>query len=352
MIQEKLQLSERAIVEKLKDLSRSYSPLEIKSIEPVVAKATGYQPDVEITLAWRGRRVRFLAEVKARTAPKAIRESLAQMKLAADRSNRNLLLVVPYLSSNIVDMLNRTGLSGLDLNGNYLIETANMVAVRLDQKNRFPDSQPIKKIFSGNSSIVGRLFLTRKHFASVNEIHASIEPLGGSLSLSAVSKVLKGLEDELIIEKSRRSIVLIQPEKLLERLEEAYRPPRVSVILKLKLPATGFGAVEMLANWLPPPVRWVLSGESSAEHYAITTPSAVYTLYATDLASLEQYEDDRFFNLTVRKTTDSFPYFDSRDGGGIRWSSPVQCDLELAKMGKREQELAASVRESIMENLR
>jgi hypothetical protein len=122
--------------------------------------------------------------------------------------------------------------------------------------------------------------------------------------------------------------------------------------MKLKLPAPGVNAVQNFGKVLPPSIAWVLSGESSVERYAVTTPGEVATVYATDFGPLEQYETDRFFNVILKKTLDSFPYFDVRERTGLRWSSPVQSYLELSKLDKRERELAGIVRASILEGLK
>ncbi|MBI3540611.1 MAG: hypothetical protein HY073_00440, partial [Deltaproteobacteria bacterium] len=116
-----------------------------------------------------------MADVKTRTSPKLISEGLWQLKNYQGKRKQNLLLIVPFLSKTIVEMLEREGLSGIDLNGNYLLQSPEMTAIRLDRENQFRESQPIKKIFSGNSSLVARLFLSsKKSFNSVNEIYSAI----------------------------------------------------------------------------------------------------------------------------------------------------------------------------------
>ncbi len=352
LIQENGLPTERDVVQKLTAQPDLFSPLKIKFANRA-RKVSGYQPDLIIDVKWKDRKATFFAEVKARTAPKGILQSLAEMRNVAGQTKEKFMLVVPYLSKTIVEMLTREGLSGLDLNGNYLIQAGDMLAIRLDQKNRFTESQPIKKIFSGNSSLVGRLLLsTRNRFRSVNEIHSSITALGGRLSLSAISKVLKGLEEELMVEKSRRGIILIQPEKLLQRLEEDYRPPKVSAVIRLKLPEIPRTAARRVGTLLSPSIGWTLSGESSIERYTVTTPPQTYIVYATDFAALSKYQDERFFNIVVMKTFDSFPYFDAREEKGLRWSSPIQCYLELSKLDKRERELAADIRNDILKKLK
>lgn len=352
MYQESNIVTEKGVLSELTSQRGLYAPLEITSVKERIRGDVG--SETKVTIRWQGRNIHFIAAVKTRTAPKLISEGLRQLRKYATLPKQNLLLIVPFLTKTIVEMLEREALSGLDLNGNYLIQSSEMVAIRLDRKNQFRESQSIKKIFSGNSSLVGRLFLlsAKRHFRSVNEIYSSIQNLDGSLSLSAVSKVLKGLEDELIIQKGREEIVLIQPDKLLQRLEEDCRLPKIVATMRLKLPTSDFSPLQGLGKLLPPPIRWVLSGESSAERYAVTTPAEIATIYTTDFGSLTQYENERFYNVVLKKTFDSFPYFDSREHDRLRWSSPIQCYLELAKLDKREQELARSVRQAILENLK
>ncbi len=349
-MQENNLISEKDILDLLDVRKGLYAPLAIVAIDRKVGKG---QSDAKITLSFRGRKVSFLAEVKSRTAPKIISEGLWRLKNYPNRSERNLLLVVPYLSKTIQELLNEENISGIDLSGNYMIQTSEVVAVRLDQKNQFPESQPIKKIFSGNSSIVGRLFLTAsKQYESVNAVNSAIKAFGGNLSLSAVSKVLSGLEDELIIEKSRGKIFLLQPEKLLQKLQDDYRPPKVTAEIRLQLPLKGLNSLQDLNKALAPSTRWVLSGESSVERYAVTTRAEISTVYATALGTWSQYENDRFYNVIMKRTLDSFPYFDARENNRLRWASPIQCYLELSKMDKREKEIAETVREAILTKLK
>jgi len=345
MIQENILVTEREILSRLARLREIYAPLEIISVKKQVKEEQGF--DATVTIGWRCRKVDFIAEVKTRTAPKLISEGLRRLKSYA-AGKRNRLLIVPYLSKTIVEMLERENLSGLDLNGNYLIQSPEMAAIRLDRENRFPESQPIKKIFSGNSSLVGRLLLSsQRSFDSVNKVCSAIRDLGGSLSLSTVSKVLKGLENELVIEKSRAGIVLIQPDKLIQRLEEDYRPPKVIATMQIKI-----NSLQDFGKIVTPPVRWILSGESSTERYTVTTPGEISTIYTTDLGNLERYENERFYNVVLKQTFDSFPYFDARKRDRLPWSSPIQCYLELSKLDKRERELAGNVRQTILENLK
>jgi len=345
-------LTEKEILARIESQKSLYAPLTIVSIEEQPTTGLGYRPDARVTLALKNRNVVFFAEVKTRTAPKMIEEALWRVKNTAVSAGSNFLLIVPYLSPSIVELLNREKANGIDLNGNYLIQAQDMIAMRLDQKNRFPESQPIKNVFAGESSLVGRLFLSAdRRFQSVNEVLSGIKSLGGGLSQSAVSKVLKGLEDELIIEKGPDGIALLQPEKLLRKLGENYRQPRISGSVKLKLPGISAKADLKMTDELRGILRggrWIISGESSAQRYAVMADASVLKIYLTDNTSLLKHQDDRFYNVLAQTTDAAFPYFDAREDKGLRWSSPVQCWLELSKLDKREREIADGVREVIL----
>ena len=345
-------LTGKEILAKIESQKSLYAPLTIVSIEEQPAVGLGYKPDARVTLALQNRNVVFFAEIKTRTAPKIIEETLWRVKKMAVSAGSNFLLIVPYLSPSIVELLNREKVNGIDLNGNYLIQVQDIIAMRLDRKNCFPESQSIKNIFANGSSLVGRLFLASdRRFQSVNDVFAGITNLGGGLSMSAVSKVLKGLEEELIIEKGADGISLLQPEKLLQKLGGNYRPPRILGSVKLKIPGitgqTDLKMTDELAGALKGD-RWVISGESSARRYAVMADASVLKLYITDDASLLKYQDDRFYNVLAQKTDAEFPYFDAREGNGLRWASPVQCWLELSRLDKREREIADGVREVIL----
>jgi hypothetical protein len=355
VIQENTLIGEREVLDRLTSRKDLYAPLEIRSIKPEAGSADR-GIDARITLAWRGRIVPFSVEIKARTAPKLISEAIWRLKSYAGSRKENLLLVVPFLSKAIIELLEREKMNGLDLNGNYLIQTADMVAIRLDRKNEFTESQSIKKIFSGSSSLVGRLFLSeKKRFESVNEVCAAIQKLGGSLSLSAVSKVLKGLEDEMIIERGSKGISLLQPEKLLRQLEEGYRPPKILASAKLKISIDAgvpyrFGEPGFFKTF--DASKWVLSGETSAFRYTLQADVGISKIYITDLEPYLKDQDERFFNVLAQKTEESFPFFDAQPKGEIRYSSPVQCYLELSKLDKREKEIAEPIREEILKKFK
>ena len=136
------------------------------------------------------------------------------------------LIIAPYIGAKQAKILEEKGISWLDLSGNMSIRVSNRIYIeRTGKPNRFPDTAPIKKIFQGTSSLVSRaLLLQPEGFESLTKITDFITQRSGkTIMLSTVSKVLKKLEDELLINRSMSLITAANPEKLLERLAEGYK---------------------------------------------------------------------------------------------------------------------------------
>lgn len=338
---------------KLIDGPALYSPLEVDNVtfDPQFQDSTGYirQVDALLELRWRDKRLRCAVMSKGQATPRAVRNILAHRREGVVPQNvaAEPVLLVPYLSDGIAEQLQTFGMSGIDLNGNFLILTPDLVAIRLDQPNQYPESRDIKKVYSYNSSIVGRFLLAaNRAFEQVNEIYDGIQEMGGGISLSTVSKVLKSLDEDMIISKKRGEIRLLQPGKLLDRLREGYREPRLGRNYKLKLRD---GEHEDVLNEILGADNWVWSGETSAEAYAATTTPRTRVAYFNELTpKLEaldmRFGDDRFYTCVLEQTDDDFVYFDRR---GQR-ASPVETYLALSQLDKREREIARDIREKII----
>lgn len=331
-----------------------YSPLRLATVdfERRLQTSAGDEVEVDIVfeVTWQKKQVRFFGEAKPNATPRSVRfameksQQIAQLGIPADQP----ALVLPYLSPGIVEELDGSGVSALDLCGNYLIQTPDLLAIRLDQPNEYPTSRDIKKIYSYNSSIVGRFLLREdRRFEQVNEIYEGIQERGGGISLSTVSKVLKGLADDLMIEKTKECIRVLQPRELLARLKAGYRSPRDQMTFKLKLPDNLGGQQEILTEVLGKE-GWIWSGTTSAQAYATTTPPTTTTVYTPELLTstnpLRKYENERFYNCIIKQTNDAFAYFD-RNGF---WSSAVETCLALSQLDKREREIARTIEESIL----
>ena len=266
------------------------------------------------------------------------------------------MVFVPYLSEEQLSQLEREGVSGLDLCGNGLIlAPGEMLLYRTGRPNLYPQSGPIKNVFRGASSLIARVFLLRPTYRAVGEIREEIERLGGAVALSTVSKVLAGLEEELIVGRQSGEIRLLQPEKLLQRLVENYRPPEITRRFIGKSRVSPEALLLGQAGWAAEnDLSLCFTGVSSVRFYATMAQEETRSVYCCDIASLLKHlgpdvqEQERFPNLELLQINSDVVYFDRRLAA---WASPLQTYLELATGGKREQETAEDVKALILRGL-
>jgi hypothetical protein len=349
-------ITEKTIIEQLKTGEIELPPLQLRFIEsdPVINGTRLF--DALVDLIWQDQQIRFAVECKAASTPKIIRNALNQLKLTKLPVGFYPLLVVPFLSESQLQELEREKISGIDLSGNGIVIVPGRLSIfRSGQKNRFPSSAPIKNIYRKNSSMVGRMFLSISEFNSVQKLCDEINkrnPLVAQwdrtpMSLATVSKALKTLESDLIIDRAR-SIRLLQPEKLLEKLMDNYSKTTITDRVQLKV--TGDRTVildNLFMQMCQAGIPVCVTGLSSVSQYAVMQRGEMISVYcpriATVLDRVSGNRTDRFPNLELIETPDEPVYFDPFETAGIRWASPVQTYLELMMGDKRDRETAEQV---------
>lgn len=341
-------LTSREIDRRLRSDPALFAPLRVVATERELAASRG-RLDLVVELEWEGERRRFAVEYTSVATPKLLEIAMGEARRAAVDDLRPMV-VAPYLSPERMDRLKAEGISGVDLSGNAVILVpGSWLIYRTGAENRFPASAPIKAIYSGTSSLVGRAFLSRRTFSKVAEIKEEIERLGGSISLGTVSKVLKGLEENLIVAK-RPEIRLLQPDRLLDLLAENYSPPdaRRRARIRVDLDEQTLERMRQIAD-----AEGVKMAGRAESVYGVTPMSSELSIYTTSietiLGGLNVPEATRFSNVELLETEDQRVYFDRRGMRGFVWISPVQAYLELARGGKREREIAEDLRSRIME---
>jgi len=225
-----MRLTTEQIVQSLKSTDGKYAPLMINSLEQQVSMRDGYQVDAIMDCSIQnGPSFKAVVEIKTVATPQNILMGAQLLKayVAGDKQADKIpLLVAPYIGTKQAKILADNGISWLDLSGNMSIRVSNRVYIeRTGKPNRFPDTSPIKKIFQGTSSLVSRaLLLKPEGFESLTKMTDFINRRNENIIwLSTVSKVLKKLEEELLVNRSKSLITAADPEKLLERLAEGYK---------------------------------------------------------------------------------------------------------------------------------
>ncbi len=352
------------MVEQLRRGKVLLPPLSFRFLECQPEAGGNLRLDASIEASWRDSMARFAIECKSISTPKAFQNGFNQLKSLPLPNGYRPMLMLPFLSELQLKELEKEGVSGIDLCGNGVVIVPGKFAVfRSGEKNRFSSSAPIKNIYRKNSSMVGRVFLVRSTFETVQEIWSEINRRNmlvnrwdeRPMSLSTVSKSLKALEEDLIVE--RKGIIrLLQSDKLLEKLSDNYALPKIKERVRLKLPER----IGMVREFLQKQSQEsnlpiVAAGTSSVGQYAVMQREDVLSVYCPRLEVLLERlpgsQSDRFPNLEIIETEDETVYFDARQEGNFWWASPVQVYLELMSGDKRDRETAEQVKSFLLKDL-
>ncbi len=307
--------------------------------------------DLVLALEWENQRRKFVVEFKSQSAPSYLASAIEQVRAYnAARPDLLPLVIVPYLGPKSLERLIAAGVSGLDLCGNGVINVPGQWFVfRTGEKNKFPNSQPIKNIYRGTSSIVARVFLLRPNYNSVSQVLEEIIKRKGEVTLSTVSKVLRGLQEDLLISRNG-DIRLLQTDRLLEQLQNNYRRPSTKARLQGKV-----DDLQRLITTAPEVANAnnaLIVRRSQSPYVILPSSNEMTSLYVSSAAPFVKEfnfeETRRFPNVEFLETDDPAVYFDRRETGPLPFISPLQAYLELSKGGKREQEAAEPLRADIL----
>ena len=343
-------------------------------LAPLRLMSTKFQPlydgkewDFEVEAEWGDQKASFAVEYKALSTPKAFEQALWKCRSFAATSGVLPMLMLPFLRPTQLDELEQSGISGIDFCGNGVVIVPGKIRVfRTGNRNQFATYAPIKNIYRKNTSMVARLLLIRSRFSSVQEIldETNLRDLLArktgktQMSLGTVSKALKEMENELIVDRSK-GIRVLQPDKLLDQLEKNYKPEKDTTRLRVQVDC----AFPLLPQYLSRATigkdfLLVATGLSSASRYATMQREEVLSLYCPDLKAAQNAiggkETDRFPNVELIQTNEQPQYFDARPDtetqpvAGFYWASPVQTYLELMQGDKRDRETADQVRDYLL----
>ncbi len=356
--------TKKEMIEQLQRGEVSLPPLFFRFLETVVEAGEDSYLDALVEISWRGNAAKFAIECKAISTPKVFQDAVNLLKLSRLPKDYRPMLFMPFLKERQLRDLEKEGISGIDLCGNgVIIDPGKLVVFRSGGKNRFSSTEAIKNIYRKNSSMVGRVFLARSVYDTVQDILAEINQRNllvdrwnqKPMSISTVSKVLKTLEQDLIVDRVDK-ISLLQPEILLKKLRDNYDAPYNAERIRVKVQKGNENIRELLmrlSQMLDIPI--VATGMSSVERYAVMQRGDVVSVYCPRVEELLKQlpgdQEDRFPNLELIETVDERPYFDARLEEGFRWASPVQVYLELMAGDKRDQETAEQVKSVLLRDV-
>jgi hypothetical protein len=223
-----MRVTEKEVIEQLWESADQYRPLNFIKFEEESLFNKGVKPDaiIEVSID-NGPSFKALIEIVSVATPKIVAQkcnSLLDYIRKLNRPDLVPVIVAPYIGKRQAKTLADEGVSWIDLCGNMMVQVSGTIYIeRTGNKNKFPDTAPIKKIFQGNSSLISRaLLLKPEGFRSQYKLVDFVNSRNANITASTVSRVLKSLEEELLIQKTKSLIKVSDAEKLLDRLTDAY----------------------------------------------------------------------------------------------------------------------------------
>jgi hypothetical protein len=309
----------------------------------------------KVSIAAGKKTANFWAEYCKSGTPQQVQMALLQAKDQARKTGLLPLVIAPYLSEERLIVLEKAGVSGIDLCGNGAVVAPGIWFFRTGFPNRFKSTATIKNIYQGASSLVARVFLAKQEYASVGDIQTEIRRRGGEISLGTVSKVLKELEEEIIVGRASGTIRLLQPEQLLERLLESFTLPKSEASFVGKV-ALDIAELEKRLGQIDDSVSVVRTGVGSLDKYVTMATQPKLSLYTSSLSNLltdlDATPTTRFPNLEIIETNSPLPFFDTQksteSAESLLWASPLQTYLEMMQGDERLQQTALTLRERLI----
>ena len=322
-----------------------FEPLEIKR-EKQKANTTG--GDVLLKIRWKDNSATFLAEILGQATPKQVEFGVFRLEKKKKKTKQIgksffPVIIAPYLSEQTLNRLAKAEVSGIDLSGNGVVVIPGKLFVyRAGAKNKFPSNAPIKNVFRGTSSLVARVFFNKPEYKNVGEVLNEITTRGGKTTLPTVSKVLKTLEEELLIAKGEK-VRLLDAKKLLDLLIKNYRRPQVRQTLSIKCDDLSSALEKISENAKKKTTLFV--SDYRGRYTAMpsdTFPLKIYTESIDELLKgVDFAETNRFPDITLLETDERAVYFDRRKKQESYFLSPLETFLQLSTEGNREQEAAS-----------
>lgn len=328
-------------------LTASPAPSELKELG-VTGVLTAQQPGHEFRFGFR------CTNAWTRVALQSFLRDAEKLRKA---SKLLPLLVAPYLSERHIDELEDAGVSGLDLSGNGLLHAPPKLYVRSSgakSKHKLRTS-PTHVYRSWNiTTLVPRLFVCEAFFPTVQSVldacHARMMRRGSApipLTLPTVSKALSQLVEDLAIARKGRELRRLHPDRLIDGLARAYRPPAATANIRGRTPLTPDEVWATLRR-MRPDLRAIVTGRGSGPHYTDLAGADRLDLYVSDAsqvaAALRISPTAAFPNIELTETDEEGVYFAANTDAQATWSSVTQTYLELAHGGAREVEMAKQLR--------
>lgn len=301
----------------------------------------GRRPDLAFADS-HGRR--WVVEVKSSSRPGRVLDAAQQLRHYAGEEAIPLL-VVPYMSEAGARAAEDAGVNWIDLSGNASIRAENLHVWVQGRPNAYPSRGRPSSPFAPKSARVARvLLLDPEHWWRQKDL---VEETG--LDDGTVSRVVRRLDEELLLEARGRELRPRDPQLLLDAWAEDYRFDRHDIVAG-HLSGSGIEVARTIAERLQEEdLRHAFTGLSAAwamDRFARFRLNTVYVegdpRDAADLVGVRR--SDRGANVQIVGPDDVGVFAGEHAWDDLNCVSPAQVYLDLLQLPERADEAARHLR--------
>ena len=357
-----MRLTEEEIIKRFRESAEQYKPLVFKGIEEESAFIEALRADAVIEVSIEnGPCFETVIEIVPVASPKIITwkiSSLIDSVRELYRPDLVPVIIAPYIGQRQARILAQRNVCWIDLCGNMRVQVSGKTYIeRTGNENRFPDTVAIKKIFQGTSSLVSRaLLLKPEGFKTQYELVNFINNRNANITVSTVSKVLKSLEEELLITKTKSLFTTINKEELLEKLTRGYLDWAACSCPKVYRFAIEDNVERFLIS-LSSSMDCVACGFYAAKLKGLATTELV-TIFIRDIEEAKKAfqrfptrvtPDAEFGNLDLIESNNLCVWFNSAESPFRRTIDDIELYLEMMADTPRGPKIAGLLKQRILE---
>jgi hypothetical protein len=199
--------------------------------------------DVSFDLISGSNRVRVLGEVKRTFTPSVLQQIAPWVeRLKSLRPDVAIAVISPMFSQQAQTYCVQNRLNFLDLAGNIFIDVPGKLTVqRTGRRTKGVSAQELEgprslNVFSGRTSRILRVLLENSKLWTLSEIARELDAetnrfrtifpaaeIDFQVSLGSISKAIANLEEQLWIRRRGTSLIVPEPQRLLQQWAEKYR---------------------------------------------------------------------------------------------------------------------------------
>ena len=328
---------ETVLLERAADWLRSVLPptWTVAVSDRTLTTPNGQQAQVDgfIDVQTQQGQVNFLVEAKRSLMPKEAEQmfsGVARRYRQLSPYNAAILVVAPWLSARTRDVLAADGINYIDLTGNARIEVASP-ALFLSYQGASRDPQPAPR---GKARVRGpkagrliRFLVDVSPPYTVSEIASATR-----LAPGYVSRLLETLDDEALIERSRRGqVTATEVPAILRRWTETYDVFKTNTRRLFVAPN---GAADLLkrVGASPRSDEIAITGSFAAVRLAPVAAPAMLIAYVQDVeATAETFgllPADSGANVVLLRPFDEVVWERTSVAAGVRYASPSQVAMD------------------------